>query len=175
MAGQKPPTLLTHLAGPGSYVPAPPKYQILPGQIDPNLNQSGVLASAYADTANNAVHVQRDPDPFAVGHELGHLFDSQILGDGDRRYFQRLMHAPAGAWNLGETTGKVQGEISPNEWFGDYYGAMASGFDANHNSLGSFAVITPRRLHNFEAALARLGRRRGLQGLNLLDALASAR
>lgn len=176
MAKRPEPSLLTHLAGPKNYTPAPKTYTVRMGAIDPSqINGGTEMVGAYADTANNTVHVQPDPNPFAVTHELGHLFDSQILSDGDRRYFTRIMHAPGGPWNRGEATGKVDGNISPNEWFSDYYGAMGTGFDARQGGLGSFAVITPRRLHNFEAALGRLGKRRGLAGLNLLETLASAR
>lgn len=171
-----PPSLLTHLAGPKNYTPAPLRYSILTGKIDPSqINGGTEMVGAYADPATATVHVQPDPSPFAVTHELGHLFDSQILTEGDRRYFTRIMHAPGGPWNRGEATGKVDGNISPNEWFSDYYGAMATGFDANEGGIGSFAVMTPKRLHNFEAALGRLGKRRGLAGLNLLETLASAR
>lgn len=170
------PSLLTHLAGPKNYTPAPLRYSVQMGAIDPSQVNGGTeMVGAYADPATATVHVQPDPNPFAVTHELGHLFDSQVLSEGDRRYFQRIMHAPRGAWNLAETTGKVDGLRSPNEWFSDFYGAMGTGFDANKEGMASFAVITPKRLHNFEAALGRLGKRRGLAGLNLLETLASAR
>lgn len=170
------PSLATHFAGPKNYVPAPRQFSVITATIDPaQVNDGTEMVGAYADPATATVHVQPDPAPVAVGHELGHLVDSQLLTDGDRRAFTRIMHAPPGPWNRGEATGRVDGNISPNEWFGDFYGAAATGLDANTTSLGSFAIITPKRLHNFEAALRRFGRRNHLQGLNLAEALASAR
>lgn len=146
------------------YVPAPPKVNVVYGTVDPSLNADGAAVGAYTDAANNTIHLPRDPSDFMRAHETGHLFDSQILSDGDRNYFQRLMHAPAGPWDHGAAYGKVQGEVSPNEWFADYYGALASGLTPDKGySIGQFAVIGPKRLERFAAALERLGRRNGLQ------------
>jgi hypothetical protein len=146
------------------YVPAPPTVNVVYENIDPNANQDGAAVGAYADPANQTIHLPKDPSSFMRGHETAHLFDAQVLSDGDRTYFQRLMHAPKGPWDHGTAYGKVQGEISPNEWFADYYGALASGQTPDKGySIGSFAEIGPERLKRFAAALERLGRRQGLQ------------
>jgi hypothetical protein len=97
-------------------------------------------------------------------HETGHLFDAEVLTDGDRRFFQRAMKAPIGPWSHAAAYGRVEGNISPNEWFADYYGAFASNLTGLHgqSSVGSFATITPVRMRRFEKALVRLAKRRGL-------------
>lgn len=147
-----------------AFVPAPPVAHYVYQSVDPHLNGGTTLVSAYTDTDTDTVYLPRSWSPFMRGHETGHLFDAEILTDGDRRYFQRTMHAPAGPWDHAQAYGRVEGEISPNEWFADYYGAMAARLTGLHgqSSVGSFATITPLRMRHFEKALARIAARRGL-------------
>lgn len=157
-------TLLATAASVASFVPAPPIVNIVYGPIDPNTNGGGEMVGAYADPATNTIYLPNDPSPYARAHETGHLFDAQVLGDGDRIYFQKLMQAPAGPWDHGKAYGKVEGNISPNEWFSDYYAAAATGRTPQNGYGGeSFATIGPKRMIRFEKALARLGKRRSLQ------------
>lgn len=119
---------------------------------------------AYADPASSTIYLPHDPSPYARAHETGHLLDSQVLSEGDRRYFQRLMMAPDGPWNHGEAYGKVDGFRSPNEWFADYYAAAATGqTPANGHSIGQYAEIGPKRMKRFEKAMARLAKRHQLE------------
>lgn len=146
------------------YVPAPPVVHTVYGPVDPNVNTDGAAVGAYSDPATQTIYLPNAPSAFMRAHETAHLFDSEVLTAGDRSYFQRIMHAPQGPWNHGEAYGKVEGEVSPNEWFADYYGALASGMTPDKGySVGQFAEIGAKRLQNFAAALERVGRRRGLQ------------
>jgi hypothetical protein len=146
------------------YVPAPPVVHTVYGPVNASLNQDGAAVGAYADPAAQTIYLPKDPSPFMRAHETAHLFDAQVLTDGDRSYFQRLMHAPQGAWNHGETYGRVEGEASPNEWFADYYGALASGLTPDKGySVGQFAEIGAKRLQQFAAALERVGHRQHLR------------
>lgn len=146
------------------YLPAPPVVHTVYGPVDPNVNQDGAAVGAYADPAAQTIYLPNDPSAFMRAHETAHLFDAQVLNDGDRQYFQRLMHAPQGPWNHGEAYGRVEGEASPNEWFADYYGALGSGLTPEKGySVGQFAEIGVKRLQRFAAALERVGRRQGLQ------------
>lgn len=150
---------------PKPYVPAPPVVNVVYESVDPSVNGGSEMVSAYTDAANNTIHLPKNPSPFMRSHETGHLFDSQVLSDGDRNYFQRIMHAPAGPWDHGQAYGKVEGNVSPNEWFADYYGAYAANLTGLNGqpSIGSFAMITPKRMKRFISALERLGHRNNLQ------------
>lgn len=154
---KRPPSLLDPLV-----MPAPPTVRYVHGAYPghPDLGQA-------TDTGNATIYWQGDGPlgAFPRAHEVGHLFDAQVLNDGDRRYFQRLMHAPGGAWDQG--TGNQGGTGSPVEWFADYYGAAATGFDPRPSTRGgadisSYAIIGPKRLERFKKALDRLGRRNAL-------------
>lgn len=124
-------------------------------------DQPDTMGTALTDLASNTIYYRQPLDKFARAHEVGHLLDSQVLTDGDRHYFQRVMHAPAGAWNQG--TGMDGGFQSPNEWFADYYAAAASGLNLSRESVSSYATLRPKRLRRFARALDRLGHRRDLQ------------
>lgn len=145
-------------------MPRPPVVNVVYGTIDPNVNGGGAPVGAYADPDTNTIYVPEDPNPYARAHETAHLFDKQVLTEGDRRFFARLMRAPKGPWNHGEAYGHVQGEISPNEWFADYYAASATRQTPARGYAGShFAEIDARRMRQFEKAMQRLMKRRGLK------------
>lgn len=104
------------------------------------------------------------PGRFDRAHEIGHLLDAQVLTDGDRRYFSRLMQAPGGDWRQGTGPGS---KVGGSEWFADYYAAAATGLDLSRENVGSYAVLGPKRLRRFAAAMDRLGRRHDLESLIL--------
>lgn len=141
------------------YVPAPPKINYVQG-VAPGHDQAAD-ATAEAVGAAQTVYYQTPMDGFTRGHEAGHIFDYEVLSDGDRAYFQRLLHTPAGAWRTGTGTGA--GMHSPNEAFADYYGAAATHLDPAKRTVSSYVPIGPKRLKRFEAALARLGKRHNLK------------
>lgn len=139
------------------FVPAPAEIQYQQGTA-PGL-PAGAMGTAATDPTTRTVWYQGKMDPFTRAHETGHVFDASELSDGDRHFFQRLMHAPAGEWKTG--TG-LDGLKSPHEWFADYYAADATNLDVKNAGEESYASIGPKRLKRFEQALARLGRRRAL-------------
>jgi hypothetical protein len=60
-------------------------------------------------------------------HELGHIFDAQVLTERDRWRFTRLLGFGGGPWLRG--TGVHGGMRSPSEWFADAYAHCALGLD----------------------------------------------
>ena len=160
--------LLATIAAAAALVPAPPTVNYVYGPVDPNTNeQANMPVSAYADTATATVHLPEDPTPFMKAHEIGHLFDAQILTAGDRRFFQRTMGMPAGPWDHGAAYSTTDLSQSPSEWFADYYGAIAAGYTRPGWGVGSFATIGPRRAERVRRALNRLGKRHNLKPLKL--------
>lgn len=160
-----PPFKLAQIAVSLAFIPGPPVVNVVYEPIDASINGDGALVSAYADQGTNTIHLPvGGAHPFVRAHEVGHLFDSQVLTDGDRRFFQRIMGAPAGPWSYVDT-GEVNGYLSPAEWFADYYGAAAAGLtiDRGHSPPGSYALITEKRMRRFQNAMARLGKRRALR------------
>lgn len=143
-----------------SFVPAPPVINYVQGYA-PNTAQEDVMGNAAYYAPTDTIYYQRKLENSAKAHELGHALDEQVLNDGDRVYFQKLMHAPGGEWNSG--TGLQGGATSPNEWFADYYQAAALHLDPRTQSQAAYATIGPVRLKRFEAALARLAKRKNLQ------------
>jgi hypothetical protein len=137
--------------------PMPPNVRFVDG-VAPG-TPAGVLSGAQTDMNNGTIYSTVPLEPFDRAHEVGHVFDVQVLSDGDRRSFQRLMQAPSGAWNQGSAADTGGG---PSEWFGDYYAAAATRMDPEHEHLGNYAKIGPKRLKRFERAMDRLGKRRNL-------------
>jgi hypothetical protein len=98
-------------------LPAPPQVTVVVGTPP---GWTGPFTAASADST-----VWRAPrvDRFTFQHELGHVFDYELLTDADRAYFTRLMRlhgdwTQAGSWQLGQWQG---GGRSPDEWFADWY------------------------------------------------------
>lgn len=142
------------------FVPAAPVVNYVRGYA-PGISQESAMGTAAYDTTTNTVYYQGRLDRATRAHELGHALDDQVLNDGDRVYFQKLMHAPAGAWYTG--TGMQGGASSPSEWFADYYQAAALHLDPRRQNEAAYAAIGPRRLKRFEAAMARIAARKHLQ------------
>lgn len=143
------------------FIPAPPVVNYVYG-LDPSVTTGGgEKPAAYAYTDTQTVYLpDRDSNPisdFQRAHETGHLFADQVLSEGDRRYFSRLLHA-SGRWSVG------QGADDPAEVFADYYGAAASGINpANGYSIPMYVNIGPKRMARFEKALARVAKRHNLK------------
>lgn len=156
MAKTPPRSLLESLV-----VPMAPRVQFVHGTMPGDTGASTEVSAAATDGASGTVYYQQPLSDYARAHEIGHLFDHQILTDGDRRYFSRLLQVPGeGDWRRG--TGS-NGMESPSEWFADYYAAAATNLDPRRGSVASYASVGPKRLVRFTKALDRLGRRHGLQ------------
>lgn len=139
-------------------MPAPPAVNYAQGTA-PGADANAMGTASYArDT--NTIYYQGKIDPTARAHETGHAFDDQVLTDGDRVYFQRLMRAPAGEWRTG--TGLQGGAQSPSEWFADYYQAAVMNVDPRFANEAAYAQIGPKRLKQFRKAMQRLAKRRGI-------------
>lgn len=139
-------------------MPAPPTVNYAYG-LDPNVTADGQHPTAYTygDTVHLPDHAKSMTNSFIKAHETGHVFDTEVLSDGDRYFLSRLIHAPPGPWQQ-QSVYK-----SPNEWFADYYAAAASGVSpTNGDSVSMYATIGPKRLKRFEAALGRIAKRQHL-------------
>lgn len=138
-------------------VPAPPRINYVQGVapgIDPRL-----MTPAQTDFDTGTIYYTQPLEKFDKAHEVGHVLDGEVLTDGDRAYFQKLMHAPAGKWYAGSAADAG----GPSEWFADYYGAAAMHSDPTHGQAWGYAQIGPKRLKRFQRALARLGERHNLK------------
>ena len=123
-------------AGAQSFVPAPPVVNRVVAAC-PGLGAadqrpcSGAPSTVYWDPAW--------PDPAAWQHELGHLFDYQVLTDADRAAFQRIIHL-AGPWRPGT------GAAGPAEFFAVAYSQCALHSSVRRAStLGYGYRTTPKR------------------------------
>lgn len=150
---KKPKSLLDSLL-----VPAAPQVTFTRG-THPALPPD-VMSPAQTDRASGTIYYSQPLSKFARAHEVAHLLDAQVLSDGDRRFFQRLMHAPSGEWRQGSAADTRGG---PSEWFADYYAFAALGIDPRRSYEDSYATVGPKRLLRFQKALDRLGRRHGLR------------
>jgi hypothetical protein len=115
-------------------------------------------ATAATDVVNMTIYHVGPLGRFARAHEIGHLLDAQVLTDGDRRFFTRLLGL-TGPWEQSDQT--LLHPRSPDEWFADYYAAAAIGMrlDGSTGLQGAYADWGPKRLARFEKALDRFGNR----------------
>lgn len=110
--------------------------------------------SAEYDPGTKTVYSPGRLNRFQRGHEAGHALDFQVLNDGDRNYFTRLLGLK-GPW-----AADTFGTSSPQEVFADWYANAVVGNDGVHSwESGYAATPDPVTLRRFKQALARLGRR----------------
>lgn len=134
-----------------AFVPAPPTVQYARGV--PEGVPADWLYTASYNPSDKTVYFVGALDRTMRGHELGHAFDFQVLTDGDRTYFMRVMglHGP---WN------NPGADPNPIEAFADWYGNDANRYDAVHSWDASYtSPPTALRFRRFKQALARLGHR----------------
>lgn len=109
--------------------------------------------------SSSTIYVDGSSDRFIRAHEIGHLFDAQLLTDSDRAWFMRAMHLP-GPWVQG--SGWPDGAASPSEWFADYYAACDTGINPNREWVASYAPqLNYGRLARLCWAIAAVGVVRG--------------
>lgn len=163
-----------------SLVPAPPEFSVVysnpkdAGGIDPATGQPFPAVGQYADINTNTVHTTRGFGERQIAQDIGQLFGYNVLTPGDRHYFSRLLGTDPANWE-NKSGANVQGEHG-DEAFANYYSVAATGgLDKGEGLMLGMTSIDPRRLKKFSKAINRLGKRRGLEPLNLLEALASAR
>lgn len=93
-------------------------------------------------------------------HELGHIFDQQVLTDVDRQRFTRLLGLK-GPWVHVTTKpggGATESWGSPNEWFADAYAHCAMHIDGRvHNGVARLVIAyfqpSPRQYDRLCAAI----------------------
>lgn len=90
------------------------------------------------------IWLNEDADRYDRMHELGHIFDAQVLTDRDRRRFTRLLGLGQRPWQKTYMTpgGVVTDDFdSPNEWFADAYAHCALRLDGRlHHGVGRSVV-----------------------------------
>jgi hypothetical protein len=172
----KPRTLVNSL-----YTPAPPQYSIIydspqdAGGVDPATGRPYPAVGQYADPATNTVHTTRGFSRRQISQDVGQLFGYNVLSDGDRNYFSRLLGTDPARWTSGHGA-QPGGMHGGDEAFANYYAVNATGgLGKGESLLMGDTSIDSAKLHQFSAALSRLGHRQHLAPLNLAQALASAR
>lgn len=142
-------------------VPLPPDgwtFEIDPGAV--SRVTDGTLAYAYADDSSHIV-AATPLNRRETAHEVGHVFDWQVLTDTDRAALIPIMGAPTDR-DWGDPYGGC-------EWFADYYAAVSSD-DMRRRKRGGwtsgisapYATITYRRLNRFRWFLLAVGVREQL-------------
>src|SRR5919201_4721423 len=96
-------------------IPGPPVVTVVHGAC-PDAPEGG----SCADPARAVVYLDSDDD-FTRQHELGHLFDAQLLDDAERAALAPLLDAPADPpWDAG-TDAECIDVVCPSERFADAY------------------------------------------------------
>lgn len=157
-------------------MPAPEHYSVVydgGAGYDPGSTDAQSIGQ-YADTNTNTVHTTRGFTPRMIAQDVGQIFGYSVLTPGDRTYFSKMLGTDPTYWtDLHANSG--HGNEAGDEAFADYYSVAATGgLKHGEGLLLGNTSIDPTILHKYTAALSRLGKRRGLPPLHLLDALASA-
>ena len=116
--------------------PFPPRFEI---RYEPC--PTAPWALGCADVESGIVYLDTD-DRFTRWHELGHLFDWQLLTDTDRTMFTRLLGFDAETpwWSDDAMYDRIG--ISPSEQFADAYASCALGRSpAGHGEPGGRTVV----------------------------------
>ncbi|HTE62136.1 MAG TPA: hypothetical protein VK631_17420 [Solirubrobacteraceae bacterium] len=105
--------------------PFPPRFEI---RYEPCPDYLPEITSC-ADQENAVIWLAPDADRFARWHELGHLFDAQLLTDADRAWFTALLDFEASTPWTGHYDAWVEygGAVVPAEHFADAYAMCALG------------------------------------------------
>lgn len=122
---------------------------------------------AWADVQNRVVHAPHKMSKLDMAHEIGHLFDYNVLNDQDRTRIAKAIRAPDGEPWYGGRKGAA-------EAFADYYSAAAMGKKpwqktrvAGGGIRGGndmpYATIGPKKMAAFRAILDEVAQREGLQ------------
>ena len=111
--------------------------------------------------ANGCVWLSNDHGRYDRMHELGHVFDHQVLTDVDRQRFTRMMGLGDRPWVVLSTQpdGLVRDDgDSPNESFADAYAMCTMGIDgrgggARYQLAPYYFAPTPRQYDQLCAAI----------------------
>jgi len=94
-----------------------------------------------AVAATATIYITPGTDRYARSHEIGHLFDAQVLTDPDRAVLTRMMRM-TGPWDQGSLP---ETDRSPHEWFADYYAACDLGIWPPDEWAGAYVRRAPPR------------------------------
>ena len=105
--------------------PLPPRFEI---RYEPCPDYLPEITSC-ADQENAVIWLAPDADRFTRWHELGHLFDAQLLTDADRAWFTARLGFAAGTPWIGDDDAWAEygGMVVPAEHFADAYAMCALG------------------------------------------------
>jgi hypothetical protein len=151
-----------------SMVPvAPQRYTFDKGPQNAPQPVKDAQGYAWVDMQNNAIHAPHGLSRREKAHEVGHVFDHQVLNDADRANLQKIVGARTGNW--------YGGIAGPAEFFADYYAAAAMGDRPGHavrvkgggiqgarDVNINYTPINAKRLQRFKRALDAIGRRQNL-------------
>jgi hypothetical protein len=111
-------------AAAGAAIPRTPPYVTVIHASCPDAPTSD--PASCADPADATIYLMRGSDQFARQHELGHLYDAELLDDTERAAITPLLGAPAGTpWTRDDC---VQ-HLCPNEMVADAYAACRLGLE----------------------------------------------
>ena len=120
--------------------PFPPKFEI---RYEPCPDYLPEITSC-ADQENAVIWLAPDADRFDRWHELGHLFDAQLLTDADRAWFTPLLGFEPGMPWFGDYDAFVErhdlSATLPGEQFADAYAACAIGLKPQGERRGGLLV-----------------------------------
>jgi hypothetical protein len=131
-------------------VPSPPQYVIIRVACPDGIGGS----CAFHD---GRVYLARGASDFAYWHELGHVFDAELLTDGDRRWFMGRLSRRTTWWSHGP------GDPSPFELFADAYATCALGLTPARGAwVDAYGYRPgPKRHRQICSAIGRVGERHG--------------
>lgn len=116
-------------------------------------------APAATDQSTGTIYQFGPLDNSQMAHEVGHVFDTEVLTDGDRQQIEGLL-GMKGPWNQGTGTGGVH---SPDEAFADMYSAVATRMDPRHRWESSYvSPPAPGTYKRFVRLLDAIGQRQHL-------------
>jgi hypothetical protein len=122
-----------------SRVPLPPRLTVHHAPCP--YNPVGTLQEDRACSGDEDVWISSRADRFDRWHEIGHVFDAQVLTDSDREYLTRLLGIKPGEWVRDSYR-------DPSEFFADAYAACALGLDPDHHWVTGYGYEPTRRQHH---------------------------
>lgn len=131
-------------------VPQPANMTVIPAACP----TGDAPACAYQD---GTIYIEPGQDQFVYWHEVGHIFDAELLTVGDRNWFTRMLGL-IGAWDQGSG---LQGLRSPKERFADAYATCALGWRPDRGPWADSYGYEPtlKRHKQICAAINRIGER----------------
>ena len=166
-------------AAAAAFMPAPPHFNIVfdspqnAGGVNPATGPPYPAVGQYADTTTNTVHTTPGFNKRLIAQDVGQLVGYNVLNDGDRHFFSKLLGTDPTNWTSGGGANPGAGR-GGDEAFASYYAVAATGglkppkrhkdgtITGESLAFGD-TPIDPKKLKLFTAAMVRLGQRQHLQ------------